>query len=111
MKWITETFWPWLKKYWKWIIFPVGILGLIAAAIAGSRVIDTVDVDQKKLDEIDDKRDEAIEEADRKRDEKLLELAEKHKERLEHISSEQEKELEDLAEKPIEEVVAWFDQF
>jgi hypothetical protein len=109
MIWITTKFWPWLKKYWKWVLFPVGILMAIGAAIVGSKVIDEVEPDQKKLDDADDKRDQRIAEADAERDAKLQELAEKHQARLEEISGDQEKELEELTEKPIEEVVAWFD--
>jgi len=107
--WITMKFWPWLKKYWKWILFPIGILSVIIAAIFGSKVIDEVAPDQKKLDDADKKLDQEIEEATAKRDAALQELAEENQARLENISEEQEKELQDLAEKPIEEVVAWFD--
>lgn len=111
MTWLKSKFWPWLKKWWKWILFPVGILGLVGAAIAGTRVVNTVSVDPKKLDDIEDERRQKVSEADAERDAKLQELAEKHQSRLEQISDDQEKELEGLAEKPIEEVVAWFDQF
>lgn len=111
MNWLTEKFWPWWKKNWKWVLFPVGLLGLAAAAIGGSRSSGVVGVDWHKLEKADEKLEKAVVEADKVRDDKLLELADQHKGRLDMLSKEQERELEDLADKPIEEVVAWFDKF
>lgn len=111
MDWLKDKFWPWWKDNWKWVLFPVGLAGLLATAIGSSKLTGAAGVDWSKLEESFRERDEAIAEADRVRDEKLLELAEKNKERLDHLSKDQERELEELADKPIEEVVAWFDKF
>lgn len=109
--WLKDKFWPWWQANWKWVVFPVGLAGLLAAAIGGSRSSGLPGVDWNKLNDAAKERDRAIVEADRVRDEKLLELAEKNKERLDNLSADQERELEDLADKPIEDVVSWFDKF
>lgn len=108
MTFLSKT-WTWFKKYWKWIVFPVGLVSLVISAIAGAKVLYDVDPNKDKLDEADEHFRRAVEEANTARDQKLLELAEEHQERLDDLSDSQERELESLTEKPIEEVVAWFD--
>lgn len=98
--------WEWLKKYWKWIIFPVGLLGLLAAAL--SRGI----VDNILPPDLTDAHDDfvgKVEEANKERDQKLEELKEQHEERLQELAEDQKEELEELKEKPLKEVVQWFD--
>lgn len=107
---ILVKIWAWLKKYWKWIIFPIGLIGILAAFIAGrlTRSTPTPIV----IDNGDD-AEEALEETRRAaeaRDAKLKELREKHQNRLESLSVEQQKELDELKDKPFEEVVSWFDR-
>lgn len=110
MKWFENEFVPWLRKWWKWILFPVGIAGVVLTAIAGSREFQDVTPDRDRLDEAINERDKDIKRADEIRDVKLQELAEQHKDRLDDISEDQEKELLELADKPISEVVKWFDK-
>jgi len=103
--------WAWIKKYWKWILFPVGILVTLVSFLIGRYASKTVpppappDLSKPGEEAVD-----AVLEAAERRDKKLQELYEKNQDRLEGLSDEQEKELEALAEKPIEEVVAWFDK-
>jgi len=34
---IWLAIWTWLKKYWKWLLFPVGIVLYVLGRLAGSR--------------------------------------------------------------------------
>jgi F0F1-type ATP synthase membrane subunit b/b' len=104
-----HSVWTWIKKNWQWIIFPVGIVGVILAALASSKIQNVIP-DTNKLDELEKEKEESLENADTLRDVALQKLTEEHADRLEELTEEQEKELEKLAEKPIEEVVAWFDK-
>lgn len=104
--------WEWIKRYWKWIIFPVGLLGLLSTALVGAssrRRISTVpppDPD-KSAEEVM----EAIRQANIQRDIKLTELKIVHRDRLRELSEDQKKEFNELCDKPVEEVVKWFDRF
>lgn len=102
--------WNWIKRNWKWILFPVGLVSLLVSALVGAKAFHDANPDREDLDTIDEDLERAAEEAMRERDKKLVELAEKHKSRLDTLSSEQERELEELTERPIDEVVMWFDQ-
>jgi len=108
--WFYDKFLPWWRKWWKWIVFPVGILSATVTLLVGSRNTIEVAPDVDSLNESMKERDDKISEADKLRDEKLKELADENKERLEKLSASQENELLDLADKPIEEVVKWFDK-
>lgn len=100
----------WLKKYWKWLLFPVGIsmaaASYVAGKLASSRptapTILNPDAAQNLLDQ--------VVESQAKRDAMLEELKAEHADRLVNISEEQQKEMEELRHKNLEEVVAWFDQ-
>ena len=104
--------WDWIKRYWKWIIFPVGLIGLLSTALVGAasrRRISTVpppDFSQSAEEAM-----EAIRQANIQRDIKLTELQIKHRNRIMKMSEDQRKELDELRGKPIEEVVKWFDRF
>lgn len=100
--------WDWLKKYWKWILFPIGILLLVGGIIA--KIIRPDPPPGPDFSKDGDDALDAIEEANRRRDLKLAELEEKNKQRLEQLSSDQQKEYEELKDKDLEEVVAWFDR-
>lgn len=101
----------WIKRYWKWIIFPFGVLGILITALAsaaGRRRISTVpppDVGRAGEDALD-----TIVEADAARDAKLSQLHLENQERLRDLSEDQKKELEELKDKSLEEVVTWFDR-
>jgi len=101
--------WVWIKKYWKWLLFPVGITSVVLAYLAGTTRTSTKpappDLGQAGEDALDD-----VEEANRVRDEQLEELRIEHHLRLRDLTEEQAKELRDLQEKPVEDVVAWFNK-
>lgn len=109
MLWISKV-WAWLKQYWKWIIFPVGLLGMVAAFIAGRIGRDTdpglppPDLGKAGEDALD-----KVEEADKNRDEQLRLLNAAHHDKLQSLTDDQRKEHDELKKKSIEEVTSWFD--
>lgn len=102
--------WKWLKVNWKWVLFPVGLLMFIGGILIAAKSRDT---DTPPPPDLTDETDTLVDEitaAQAERDRKLIELREKNHERLTQLSEDQNKELEELKEKPLEEVVAWFDK-
>lgn len=107
MWWISARIW--IKKYWKWVLFPIGILLAVGGFLAG-RFGKPEPPTPPDFGKDGEEALDAVEEADRRRDERLAELREKNQARLEELSKDQQEELEELEGKPIEEVVAWFDK-
>lgn len=101
--------WKWIKKYWKWLLFPVGLASVVLAYLAGKTCRPPnptpPDLGESGEDALDD-----VEEANRLRDAALEELRKAHRERLKELTEAQTAELEELREKPVEEVVAWFNR-
>lgn len=109
MRWIKDGVWPWVKKYWKWVLFPVGILTAIlaaSAAAAGARDFPPPDdLDKKTQDHL-----KKLRSADEKRNAALVMLENKKHEKLNELSKNQMKELKQLRSASTEEVVSWFDR-
>ena len=102
--------WNWIKKYWKWILFPVGIIIVVVSYIVG-RLSRGAPPPAPPTD-FGREGEEALEAAARaaaERDAKLVELRAKHQARLEQMDAEQKQQLEELKDKSLEEVVSWFD--
>jgi len=104
---VLSKVWAWWKRWWKWVLFPIGILSFL---FVGRQVVDALfDDEELELPAPDDTlyeiRNVLIE-----RDEKLLELKQEHAEELQRLSTEQRKELTELEAKPLDEVVQWFDK-
>lgn len=101
--------WSWLKRNWKWILFPIGILmfvgGILVAVMSGR----DDDSEPEDFGEPGKKLADEIVKAAEERDRRLEELRFKNHERLEQLDEDQRKELEELKDKPLEEVVSWFD--
>lgn len=94
----------WIRKNWKYILFPVAALSFAANFVPRRRqqiVIDN-EADLEHANTIEDKTVE--------RDMKLEQLRRQHEARLATLTEEQLKELEDLQDKSLEEVTKWFDQ-
>lgn len=100
--------WTWCKKHWKWIIFPVGILSVVAAgmaaALAGQYAEPPRDLDEKTRESL-----KKLRKAELVRDQKIAELEVRNHERLKDLSEDQQSELEGLQDKSLEEVATWFD--
>lgn len=110
MIWLAAI-WGWLKKWGKWVggAF-VGLLGLFVVKKLTDNDQDGSRLSKPSLIEERKELQEKMVAADVERDTKLMELAEQHKDRLGSLGKDQERELEALADKPIDEVVAWFDK-
>lgn len=99
--------WEWLKKWWKWIVFPVGILGVVLSWFFWWHIPED---DQFSTPDAaaDDAVNAAIKAARQRRIEiEAIEL--KHALKLVAMSSEQKKEYKVVREKTPEEVAAWID--
>lgn len=99
--------WIWLKKYWKWILFPIGIVSLLLAWKSRDKGPELPDTGT--TDEAADEAMEAYKAAAREYQEKVREVHKKAEERLKDASEEQLKEYEEIKDKPIEEIAKWID--
>jgi hypothetical protein len=109
MIWVTTKVWPWLKRNWKWVIFPIGLLSLLLGVqVVASSLRDFAEppegLDEKAREALRKLRTQELE-----HDRKVAELEQEHKERLQELSDDQQSELEELQDKPIKEIVSWFD--
>lgn len=104
---MIRAIWAWVKRWWKWILFPIGVFLALAGALSRRR-LDSVPVPSFARE-----GEEALSKvraASEARDLKLAELRAAHQERLTGLAEDQKKELDDLQGKSLEEVVAWFDK-
>lgn len=105
LKWVYY----WIKRNWKYILFPIGAVVALVGYIAGK----SKRVDSPTIPDLGDAGVTAIDAtvaANAERDLKLEELREKNQDRLKELSDGQQKEFEGLKDKSLEEVVAWFDK-
>lgn len=104
---MIQAVWTWIKRWWKWILFPIGALLALAGAVSRRRLSS---VPAPPLARAGEEALAKVEAANEVRDLQLAELQVAHRERLTRLTEEQKKELKDLQDKPLEEVVAWFDK-
>jgi hypothetical protein len=104
---MIQAIWAWIKRWWKWVLFPIGALLALAGAISRRR-LDPVPA--PPLARAGEEALAQVEAANEARDLKLAELQVAHRGRLTSLTEDQKKELKELQEKPLEEVVAWFDK-
>ena len=102
--------WNWIKKYWKWIVFPIGgVLALFGWYLWWRKKPEKDDVNSVTTDEAADKALKETVEAQANKERALKELEEEHLTKLSVMNDEQRKEFEEVRKKPIEEVAAWID--
>lgn len=106
---VLTKIWGWLKRNWKWVLFPVGLLMFIGGIIIAATSRDTDIPDPPDFGKEGEDLAKEIAEAAAERDRQLEELRVKNQQRLEQLDADQQKELEELKDKPLEEVVSWFD--
>lgn len=102
--------WSWLKRNWKWVVFPIGLLSFIMAVVTGASALKRYADPPPDLDETTREALKKLRSAELERNRKVAELEVEHKERLRQLSGDQQTELEELQDQPLEEVVEWFNQ-
>lgn len=93
--------WEWLKKNWKWVLFPVGILLAILGFRRKPDVLapSLVEADGV-LEREDTKADIVKAQALADRDKKITEVTQKHDAVISKLTEEQRKEADSLQEDP-----------
>ena len=103
--------WAWIKKWWKWIVFPIGILAAIGGWLLWwlGRDSEPDDDTSSTTDAAADQVVEDLEKAERERELRVKAVEAKHKEKLGALSEDQQKEYEEVRKRPVEEVAKWID--
>jgi flagellar biosynthesis/type III secretory pathway M-ring protein FliF/YscJ len=97
--------WAWLKKYWKWLLFPVGIVIGILSVIGRRRspvVAPEVLEAEKARQEAEEAAQKKLDEADKIRREKVEFIRREHAETLKKLTDDQRSRVEELREDPDE---------
>lgn len=98
--------WAWLKKYWKWLLFPVGILLGILSMLGRKRIFNVVSPElveaEKVREEAEEDKRQRIEELEQERSERLEEIERVHADTVSKLTDEQKKRVEELREDPDE---------
>ena len=102
--------WEWLKKNWKWIVFPIGILLAVLGWFLWWRGQPKDDNTTTTTDAAADQALKDTVKAQEDRDQALKELEQKHNQKLASMTDAQRAEFEEMKKKPIEEVAAWIDR-
>lgn len=96
--------WGWLKKYWKWLLFPVGIVLGILALVNKDRIKDVVAPEAVKAEEDRIKHElearKRAEQAEQERKAAVEELERRHADTLEKLTEGQKAQVEELRENP-----------
>ncbi len=101
--WWNTKAWPWLKRNWKWILLPIGLLMLVGKAFGGRRVT-VVGSELTGAAEAESKisRDAAkkLEAATTKRDELLEEIKKDHAKSVQHQVNDLKQDAPELVANP-----------
>lgn len=103
------SLWSWIKKHWRWILFPVSIIGSILGWYLwwlgrekrSGKVFVDVDIDHA-LNDLARAQDE--------RERALVELEKQYLGKLATMSNEDWQTYKSMRQKPIEEIAAWIDK-
>ena len=101
-KWWTEKAVPWLKKYWPWIILPVGVLLVLLKVfqrrpnVIAPELLGALE-HERKVDEETAEKAKALESEKEKR---LSEIEEAHKEVVERLTEAQKEQVKHLRDDP-----------
>lgn len=109
----TSKVLAWLKKYWIWIVLPVGLLLLVAQVISafrGKGKVIAVPHDGTlgpAIAQKDQEVAEKVQEAEAKAQEQIKEIEEKHAETLAKLSDQQRAEYQELKASKPQELTNW----
>lgn len=99
-----STAWAWVKKNWKWLLFPIGILLFVIGKVSAKksyRVINPELVDAEKTKRKAREESEAKNlEAKKERDKRLAEVVEAHDTKLQNLTAEQNEKVDELRDDP-----------
>jgi len=105
--WWTTKAWPWLKENWQWVLFPIGILMLIAKVLP--RGVVTIDPTAKADDRAAEekaKRDADATAEKTRRDAELVAEQAALRARLEVVRLEHQKKLRKLTDAQMQQAAA-----
>jgi len=100
--------WEWLKKNWKYLLFPLWVLSLILVwVLAGGHrsLVPVSGTTDQAADDAMKAKDEAVQQF---RD-RLDQLAKLLEEKLQNASKAQLDEFKEMKDKPLDEVAKWVD--
>lgn len=100
------SLWAWLKKYWTWLLFPVGvIIYLIGRSQGGVRVVpdrEESDAAQRLKEKVEAEKQEVLNEVARERAERSEAIIRGHQETIRSLTEAQKDEMSDLLRNPDE---------
>ena len=102
--------WAWVKRHWKWIVFPVGVLGSVLGWYLWWRSDPPLKDGSGVPDGVVDKALKDVSSAAEERDLSLKQIEEDHADKLSAMSAEQKKVYEEVKKRPIEEIALWIDK-
>ena len=102
--------WFWVKLHWKWIVFPVGVIGSVLGWYLWWRTDPPSQGGSGVSDEAVDKALRDVSAASGERDRSLKRIEEENAAKLSAMSDEQKKVYEEVKEKPIAEIASWIDK-
>lgn len=98
------TAWNWLKKYWVWLLFPIGILLFVVGRLTRKDLLDVVAPEVVGAEEERRKAQEAADkkafEAELERQRELDLVREKHDELIQDLTDEQREKAKELESDP-----------
>lgn len=102
---VLKKVWVWVKKYWKYLLFPIGILVGIIGFIGRRKpeVIapELLDAEEKER-EINEEAEKRLDEVEEKRRKQVEDVEREHAETIQKLTDEQKEKLEELREDPDE---------
>jgi len=102
--------WSWLKKYWKWILLPVGII-LFLLSLRKTKVVaipvDTGAATEAAIKKHEEELKRREEEAKAKADAELKKIEEEHKAALDKLDQEQRKQYDILKKGDPQKLTDW----
>lgn len=96
--------WNWVKRYWKWLLFPIGILLFLLGRFTIKKPTPVIAPELVRASEEEKKAREEAEKralaAELERERKLLEINAKHEETLKKMTDEQKHKAKELEAQP-----------
>jgi len=102
---VLRRIWAWVKRYWQYLLFPVGIVvGIISMLSRRTGPISPspseLDEAEKEKEVIEEEARRQTEEAEKERAAKVEEVKKAHKETIDRLTKEQEEKVGELLSDP-----------